>query len=225
MKLLKLKFGREYIVAMGDTIDCVPLINELQKIHGKIILPVLYHNYNTIRSFFDNDKVELRCLSSFNDYEVWEKEFETISVIGELDMTLEFDLDMKSVYRAAGFNYDELIHTNVFAERFKKFPQVVVPGKPFAFIPEGGSTKGFRIDRKYVGEDLEIIVPEHNVFMAAYAKTIYEAAEIHCHATGWQRLIDKLPTKGKLFMHHYARPVPGVPAERFPFLKHWTQLK
>jgi hypothetical protein len=222
MKLLELKYGKEFIVAMGDTIDCVPLVNQVAEKHGKILLPVQMHCYHTIRSFFDEDKVQLHALRSFQDYVFLRKQYETISVIGIHDNTINWELDMVTVYKAAGLDYSSRDKYDTLKESAKKVTQKVVPDKPYAFVPEGGSTRTFKIDRKYISPGLEIIQPEHNDFMLAYANIIREATEIHCHATGWQRLIERLNTKGKLFMHHYARA--SVPPHLFPHSKEWVCL-
>jgi hypothetical protein len=224
MKLLVLKYGQEYIVAMGDTIDCVPLINEIAG-KEKILLPVMLKNYNTIRSFWRNDSnVNLHLLKSFNDYNELRRQYETIEIIGMNDNTVNWELDIETVYKAARLNYAEREKYCHLKERVKEIPQLPFPNKPYAFIPEGGSPGTFKIDRQYVGKGLLEIVPPQDAMMLSYARIIEHATEIHCHATSWPRLIDKLPTKDKLFMHHYVRDVAHVPPHKFPMIKNWTRL-
>lgn len=223
MKLLKLRYGREYIIAMGDTIDCLSLILQLSKKHGRLLVPVQRHCYNTISSMLPEDAgIELHSLISLHDYDSLSARYEVLDITGIHDNTVTWELDMVTVYKAAGLSYADKEKYCPIRQQVKKVRQLPLPGRPYAFIPEGGSTRTFKIDRKYVNTNLQVIVPPHNAFMLEWAAIIENAAEIHCHATGWQRLIDKLPTKGKLFMHHYARP--SVPPDKFPFLKQWVQL-
>jgi|GEM_PF-2405878 len=222
MKLLVLKYGAEYIVAMGDTIDCVPLINHFAK-DDMILLPVMYRNYNSIRQFWRNDQVQLHCLKSFPEYEELKKKYAHIDVLGVNDNTKHWELDMETVYKAAGLSYHNEKHTYL-SQRAKEVEQLPVPTKPYALVPEGGSPGTFKIDRQFIDPALEILVPPQDAKMLSYARIIENAAEIHCHATSWPRLIDKLPTKGKLFLHHYSRPVPHVPPDKFTMLKDWTRL-
>jgi hypothetical protein len=197
----------------------VPLVNHLAEKHGKILLPVQRHCYNTIRSFYDNDKVDLVVINSWEDYAKWDKEYEVIA----FDVVLNSETkEVYAVYEAAGLNFHDFDNDKTLINKAKNVTQKVVSGLPYAFVPEGGSTRTFKIDRKYITPGLHIVQPEHNDFMPAYANIIKNATEIHCHATGWQRLIERLETTGKLFMHHYARPT--ATPEYFPHIKEWTPL-
>lgn len=229
MKVLILKYENEYICAMGDTIDCVSLVNQLaaKEPQGRLIFPVQHGYMDNVRSFFPIDTpIEFVNLLNFNTYDELKKSRGAIEFITYGTATDHNDI--RALYRAAGLNYAEREKYCTIRNQVKRIPQIEPPTEPYAFIPEGGSPKlnggtGYTCDRRFKDKGLIEIVPPQNAMMLAYAKIIEHATEIHCHPTSWQRLIDKLPTTGKLFHHLYARKINMRPDE-IVYNKEWKQL-
>lgn len=111
---------------------------------------------------------------------------------------------IKEAYGKLGCNY-ELRGESPIIENVKKVKQLPVPDEPYAFVPEGGSTGKFHIDRKYVTSGLKVIVPPQDSLMLEYGDIIECAAEIHTHDCAWPWLINLLPTNGKLYFHKSVR--------------------
>lgn len=232
MKLLILKHGAEYIHALGDTIDCVSLINQLCK-KEPLTITVYPGYYSNIATFFPVDSpLRFLPIRDYNQQKEYEQRYDCLRIESD-DNFIEANkltghTDIKGLYVKAGLNYDERDKYCSVVEAAKRFKQIESPAEPYAFIPEGGSPAyykrcGFKLNRLYINKDLKIITPPQDALMLSYAKMIENATEIHCHVTSWWRLIDKLPTKGSLFMHHYARETRIKPHE-FEFRKPWVQL-
>ena len=229
MKFLDLEYGGEKIIAMGDMIDCVPLINWLIKKHGRLIIPVQKKYRNNIMTFFPvHVNADFVGLNSFADYDYFHNTRDSVTIkITRKDKPRDYKhFEIATLYEAAGWDYDERFELDTITEQVKRIPQREVPAMPYAFIPEGGSEGSYRIDRRYVSSLLPI-VPAQNEIMLTYATMIQRAAEIHCHITAFQRLIDKLPTNGKLFLHHYVRQGNVKPENFYKYkmlTKEWKQL-
>jgi hypothetical protein len=226
MKLLILKYNKEYILGMGDVIDCVPLIYRIA-LTQEILLPIQASYEENIRSFFSQyAKISFYPIPDMDALHELEKSMECIRIENNEEYIKENKLkghtDIKGLYHKAGWFFDNIDYSMLITE-IPAYSQYKVPERPYAFIPEGGSSGNYRIDRKYVDKNLEVITPPQNALMLKYADIVKNATEIHCHATSWQRLIDKIPTNGKLFMHHYARET-RVKPEDFEFSKKWTPL-
>lgn len=228
-KLLILKYSGEYIIAMGDTIDCVGLINYLSQ-KQRLLLLTMHHTARTIRSFVPaNANVDFALLNSLHDFENIKRSYGSVEVIAaENDTAFDYQhFEIATLYKKAGLDYAERHKYCTIASQATITTQIEPPKQPYAFIPEGGSPGKYRVNRKYVKKGLLEIVPPQDAFMLSYAKIIEHATEIHCHPTSWPRFIEKLPAKGKLFMHHYARPTNIKPEnwKRFGVIeKEWKQL-
>lgn len=207
MRFLDMRYNGEYIIAMGDTIDCVALVNYLSQ-KEKLLVPCIY--LDNVKSFFPKDaNLNFTRISSYNVYAEHKKNYGALEIYPvSNDKAGDFQhFEIAKVYETAGLPYSERHKYCTIASQAALWPQIEPPKEPYAFIPEGGSPKlnggqGYKIDREYVGDGLLEVIPPQNAMMLAYAKIIENAEEIHCHATSWYRLIEKLPTKGKLFFHH-----------------------
>jgi hypothetical protein len=113
---------------------------------------------------------------------------------------------IKEVYELLGIDYETRVTHSPIPENANKIKQLPIPTEPYAFIPEGGSTGQFKIDRKYVTAGLKEVIPPQDALMLEWADIIINATEIHSHDCGWWALINALNTKGKVFFHLYARP-------------------
>lgn len=225
MKFLSLKWGREYVVAMGDTIDCVSLIMQLAE-REPLLIPVQGHCMATVPTLFPKHAVvDFITMRNFAHLPELELEYETLYIHSDETKTIGIrgHIDMIGLYMAAGLDYSKRDEYCPIPKQVKHSIQLKVPTRPYVFVPEGGSPGTYRIDRRYITPGLDIIVPPKNTPMLQWASIIEHATEIHCHITSWWRLIDKIPTRGKLFMHHYARKSP-MPLEWFEFMKPWIRL-
>ena len=228
MKFLDMRYNNEYIIAMGDTIDCVPLINFLINKHGRLIIPCYRHYRNNILSFFPKDiNAEIIPINSFDDYQYYHKSRIVLEINPKRhDEPLDYrHFEIATVYEEAGLPYKDRHKWNTIDK--KRVNQLPIPSYPYAFVPEGGSTNAYKIDRELIGDGLELIIPPQDGMMLAYADIIASAKEIHCHATAYQRLVDKLPTSGELYLHHYARATNIKPENYVKYgvnEKKWTQL-
>jgi hypothetical protein len=225
MKFLSLKWGKEYVVAMGDTIDCVSLIMQLSE-REPLLIPVQAHCMATVPSLFPKHAaVDFITMRNFAHLPELEREYETLSIHSDETKTvgIKGHIDMIGLYMAANLDYSKRDEHCPIPEQVKHAVQLKVPSRPYAFVPEGGSPGTYFINRKYVDPSLDIIVPPKNTPMLQWASIIEHATEIHCHITSWWRLIDKIPTRGKLFIHHYTRQS-SIPTNEFEFRKYWEQI-
>ncbi len=237
MKLLILKYGNEYILGMGDVIDCLSLICQIAKEYPNelIIFPCFAQYQQNIQSFLPvgiNVKLEpIRDIA--NHIPELITRYDTI-LLQNSDKYIKKNkltgfTDIKGLYHLAGFDYekrDEFCPISLRTWRYKGY--VDSPSPNIAFIPEGGSRhfnggEPYKIDRKFVKGNLRQVVPPQNTMMLQWVNTIEYAEEIHCHVTSWWRFIDKLRPHGKLFMHHYAREA-GFKPEQFEFRLQWEQI-
>jgi hypothetical protein len=238
-KLLILKYSTEYIIAMGDTIDCVPLINYLSQTslnesfgqEQRLLLLTMQHTARSIRSFFPVDaNLDFAILRNLHDFDEIKRSYGAVEVIAaENDIPFDYQhFEIETLYKKAGLLYAERDKWCTIKSQIAEVEQLEPPTEPYAFIPEGGSPGKYKIDRKYVSKGLKEIIPPQDAFMLSYAKIIEHATEIHCHPTSWPRLIEKLPTRGKLFMHHYVRPTNWKPENwrRLNVIeKEWLQIQ
>jgi len=228
-KILILKYSGEYIIAMGDTIDCVALINYLSH-KERLLLLTMHHYAKTIRSFFPAQcNIDFALLNNLHDFENVKRSYGAVEVIAsEKDIPFDYrHFEIATLYKKAGLDYTERHKYCTIKSQAEKTLQIEPPKQPYAFIPEGGSPGKYRVDRKYVQKELLEVVPPQDAYMLSYAKIMEHATEIHCHPTSWPRLIEKLPTTGKLFMHHYDRPTNIKPENwrKFGVIeKEWEQL-
>ncbi len=226
MKLLIIKHGEEYILGMGDIIDCLPLINSFKE---PILLPIQTGHYDNMRCFLPKDtNIKLYQIPDFPSLKALEKSMSCIRIESSDEYIEQHGIgghdDIRGIYHKANMEYPNAFEQlGYFKKRIEEICQYQVPDRPYAFVPEGGSSGKYRIDRSHVYKDLEIIVPPQNSLMLKYADIVKHAVEVHCHVTSWQRLIDKIPTSGTLFLHHYARET-RIPPFRFEFNKKWKQL-
>jgi hypothetical protein len=206
---------------LGDGINYASLYAQYAA-QERVAIPCPEHNRDNMKSFLDGLDIELvPCESD-------ELIRELLSIYPH-SLPLEIfapnfnaDEHIKQGYEAAGLNYWERDKYCPIRSQIHKIEQIPIPDEPYAFVPEGGSTGEFHINRILIGRHLKVIVPPNNALLLAYADIIKNAQEIHCHDTSWPWLIDKIPTNGKLFFHHYARPC-GYNYDIL-FLKDWNRI-
>lgn len=221
-RVLSMKWVDQYIIAAGDIIDVLGIIYQYS-LKERIILPIIYPN---IKNLFPKDiNIEFVQIRDFPHIEEMCQRYGAIRLEAD-EMFYEGKMVtpvIPSVWLLSGLDFKKREEYYNLSEHAKNYPQLPVPKEPYAFIPEGGSTRSYKCDRKYVGGGLFEVIPPHNCDMLSYANIIFNATEIHCHPTAWHRLIDKLPTKGKLFYHLYARHI-NIPIEKLEFLQNWEIL-
>ena len=235
MKILVLKYGKEYMLGLGDVIDCLSLICQVAKsVNEMIIFPCFGKYEANIQSMLPKGiNVKLYPFANFQKLEEMIAMHECIRLENNDDYIATNKItgisDIKGLYHIAGFDYERRNeHCPIALRTWSYKGYMDAPSTGIAFIPEGGSralneNNPYRIDRKYIKQGLKILTPPQTTMMLQWIKVIEGADEIHCHYTSWPRLIEKLNIKGNLFMHHYVRGARIKPQE-WEFTKPWKEL-
>lgn len=216
-------------LGLGDLINYAPLIKELSK-DDHLIIPCFNKNLTNAGQMFDGLNIELMPIEDGN----WDrvhailahykfKGEKTIGIGYFSGKPFDISKHVEIGYEALGYNFKELCKEQFLYSQSLKVGQETISRNPYAFVPEGGSTGLFKIDRKHIGQGLDVAIPGQKVMLLTYRNVICEADEIHCHDTSWPWLINQLPTTGKLFFHKGVRD-DGYDL-RSMFTKEWTIIE
>lgn len=216
---------------LGDRISYASAIKQLGD-KELILLPTSSQGrkMDNLRMFYDGLNVKWMPLKPNTDvYSLIEK-FNGIGIgwFSKRDCKItDFNVaeHYKEGYEKLELDYSSRDKFCPIRENVKKVKQLPVPNEPYAFIPEGGSTNQFVIDRKYVTKGLKEVIPPQDALMLEWADIIYNATEIHAHDTSWWSFINILPTKCKPTFHLYARPECYIYNYDIIYLKEWGILK
>tara|TARA_B100000965_G_scaffold406806_1_gene448864 strand:- start:6978 stop:7730 length:753 start_codon:yes stop_codon:yes gene_type:complete len=220
--LSEIKDEKELIIyhhlGIGDHIVCNGLVNFISENH-RIHLPVkkkysemvqhLYSKNNKVNLFEieeESEKEQVLQYSENNKLNILKIGFEKLS--GEYNKSFYSQIGLDYKYSYDKFYVPEDIdkEVKIFNHLLDKYK---IMNNSFIFI-HNSSTKGvFKLknlpkkDTIYMKQKDDIF---NNIFF--YRKVIIEAKEIHCVNSSFSTLIERLPTKGKLFFHDIIKREP-----------------
>lgn len=239
--LSEIKDEKEVIIyhhlGIGDHIVCNGLVNFISE-NYKIHLPVkkkyvsmiehLYsenHNVNLfeieeslIKSYRDSEKEQILEYSINNRLNILKIGFEKLSGDYNKSFYSQIGLDYKYSYDKFYVPDDLDKENRIFEHLLDKYK---IKNNSFIFI-HNSSTKGnFKL--KNLPKENTIFMKQkedifNNIFL--YKKIILEAKEIHCVNSSFSTLIERLPTKGKLFFHDIIKREPVYLSDKWEVIEY-----
>lgn len=212
-------------LGLGDALLCNALIRSKAQEYEKVYVPCWTHNLPSVKFMLSDINVVVQEVGSPNEIFIQQVQHESNGVEilklgtyngGQARCGPEtFD---QAMYRQAGVD---------FSRRWDGFKLPVVkkplttPVYPFALVCDSVE-RGFNIEGARLPKDMSLIRPwkAHSIF--EFTPLISEAAEIHAINSAFAILIDSVPSKGKIFMHRYARPFTSY--DNFKLRKPWKIL-
>lgn len=214
-------------LGLGDAIICAPIAVKLAQFHRGLAVPCWRRNLLSVKVLFvDYPEIEVFPIDS--EAELPNTSPETI-LMGYYN---------KGLPRLEGENFDlwffrqmdmDIVKDQEFCPIRKMFsvPKYieVIDGpigdeKPYLFIHED-LDRGFLIHPERLPALPHVKPRDKSFSILENAIMISLADEVHCIDSSFLHLTEKVPTRGKLFYHKYARPN----SENITFSKPWTILE
>lgn len=212
-------------LGLGDCIIANGLIREKCKEYGKVYIPCWTHNILSVQFMFsDLPAVVVQEVSNPNEIFIQQVQHASMGnevlklgcYSGQAQVSQEtFD---QAFYRQADVD---------FSRRWDAFklPEITadigMTAQSYAIICDD-ELRGFTIDDKKINSDVIKIRLWKSQTLFDFIPLLSEAKEIHAINSAPAILADSIPTKGKLFMHRYARPF--TPYDNFKLRKPWKIL-
>jgi hypothetical protein len=214
-------------LGLGDHFICNAIVRHYEKENGLIHLFAKRHNEFSVKAMFKD--VDVNVILVQNDQEVEEilkrspghKVFR-IGCTGEGWTTAGPETYEELFYKQAGIPFE--MKWSGFKYEIDLFPyshKFNPPEYPYKFIHHDIG-RGMKIRDEYFKSDIPVLQPypwlSANILM--WGKILAQAEEIHCIESCFMFFADLIPTKGKLFVHRYARKI--TPFEMPKMKKKWT---
>ena len=244
--LSEIKNEKEIIIyhhlGLGDHIVCNGIVNFLSE-NYKIHLPVkkknlqmiryLYSSNNNVtlfdieespvKSYKDSEKEQIFDYSTNNKLNVLKIGFENCS--GEYNKSFysQIGLDYKYSYSKFYVPDDVNKENQIFKKLLDKYN---IKDNSYIFIHNSSSKGTFKLKNLkkkntiYMKQKDDIF---NNIFL--YKKIILEADEIHCVNSSFSTLIERLPTKGKLFFHDIIKREPVYLSDKWEVIEYENKGK
>lgn len=185
-------------LGLGDAIICAPIAMKYLYQNGGYVMS-LSENFLSVDSFFANSPIGVHIVK--DAYPV--KEALDLGHYGE--KRLEGESFDRWFYRQAGMPIEDRTYCPITNGVYKRTEQLPVPKEDFIFVHTDGK-RGYNVDGQRIEGNLFQYFPTRtDKSILAYADILIEAKEIHVIDSCFLHLADRLPTKGKLFWHRYAR--------------------
>lgn len=193
-------------LGLGDHIVCNGLVRHLAEM-SRVSVLCKNHNYTNVQFMYrDNPKIQV--CPVLNDAEAnslcYHSKLPVLRIgfaVGGLkfsDCTWD-----ENFYRNAGIDFE------YSWTKFHLVPNITESiNEDYIFIHNIDSTNTDRIDYSYLPRDKKQIFTDSSVSFFDYYSIIQNAAEIHCIDSSFKHLIDRIPTKGRLFYHKLRFPKP-----------------
>ena len=206
-------------LGLGDHIICNGLTNYLSKSYKKIYMPVFERNYKNVQYLYSENEVielfkipdenELSSIESFsnkNNLQILKIGFEEI---GNQSFNLAFYKQLLVDY-SISFDYFYLPKNNEkeleLTEHLLNYYNISNPDN-FSLIHATSSRatpplrRSEKKDEIFVEKDSDIF---KNIFL--YRDLISKAKELHCMNSSFIHIVERVPSKGKLFYHEIREP-------------------
>jgi len=195
-------------LGLGDHFICNAIVRHYEKKYGMINLFAKHHNAVSVKAMYRDIDVNVVAVKD---------DAEAEKILSENYSAKVFKIGFTDIEHTE--NYEEMFYRladvpfNMKWDGFKyesdsvKPPELIPPDKPYKFIHQDVS-RGFKIRDKYFdNNDMLVIEQNRNITdnILLWDDILKNAEEIHCIESCFMFFADLIPTKGKLFVHRYAR--------------------
>jgi len=240
------KSRRLFIVhhlGLGDHIICNGLYRTKAESFAKILFIVKAHNYGSVRTMLaDVPNLNVIPIPSIlaDRFQVWLGK--GLEILGWTVLRLGF-FGKDYFLPGNSKSFDEQFYDQAnlaFEARWNKFsipstkrsspPSNITSGldlKGYIFVHDD-EERGFNVDTSFIPDGTEIIRPirRQGVEILAYRELIENATELHMIESSFLALAESLGSRGKRFVHEYARPeTVGDHRHRQTLRQDWTRIE